>query len=377
MKLHLWFLYLLFFPFQLFAPGSLQISDFLILFGIIFSLKEIYYEIRHNNFFIFLFLFCVYSFLLSIVISILNSDFIFLKAPFNYFYCLLFIIFIKHISNKSKFLAFTLSGIFFSLVVQVFVFKNTEINLEYTRYILKFNNPNQLGFWGLNIFVILILFYYNIILSSFWKIITIISIFLSIFFILISISQAAIISLLLFLLYFSFLYLRKKIITFIFILTTLIFLVLFNLELVNEIPVIQNTISRIDNETNNDDGDNDLEGRNYTRLYNYPQYLVFGSSEGLNDRFGTKDLNEIHSTFANLIFSYGLIGFLFFIIPYLFIIKTQNWFNIITLFIFLIFTLAHNTLRWPLFWLVPLFILIINNKYYNNVRYKRNCFSIT
>ena len=362
------------FPFQIFPPGSLQISDFLIIIGILFSLKKIIIEIYNNEYLKFLFVFCIYTFLLSIIIAIINQDAIFLKNPLNYFYCFIFIVFIKTIYKTGNFFKITVLGIFISFVLQFFVFKNTEINLEYTRYILKFNNPNQLGFWALNIFVILAIINYNFEFSLFWNILIKSSILFSIFFILISISQAAIASLALCLIFFIFLYLRKKIITLLLILVTILSFVFYNIDKFSEFSVVQNVVNRFSNETDNDDGDNDLEGRNYTRLVNFPEYLLFGSSEGLNNRFGTKDLNEIHSTFANLLFSYGLVGSLFFIIPYLYIIKTRNWFNITILFIYLIFTLAHSTLRWPLFWLIPMFILIINKKNQSCVWDKWNSF---
>ena len=73
-------------------------------------------------------------------------------------------------------------------------------------------------------------------------------------------------------------------------------------------------------------------------------------------------MNEIHSTFANLIFTYGIVGLLLFTMPYFYIILNKNLFNIITLGIYLVFTLVHSTLRWPLFWIIPYLIYFIDKK---------------
>jgi hypothetical protein len=46
--------------------------------------------------------------------------------------------------------------------------------------------------------------------------------------------------------------------------------------------------------------------RGYNRLLEYPQFLLFGAGKGLDWRFGS--FYEIHSTWAGLLFYYGLVG---------------------------------------------------------------------
>jgi hypothetical protein len=120
-------------------------------------------------------------------------------------------------------------------------------------------------------------------------------------------------------------------------------------------------------EINEDDGDNGLDGRNYTRLFKYPKYLIFGAGEGKIERFSENGL-EIHSTFANIIFSYGIFGSIIFMIPLLNFIKRKAFMITLLLCSYYFFTLVHNTLRWPLFWIIPYLLYIIplpKNKNYD------------
>jgi len=62
------------------------------------------------------------------------------------------------------------------------------------------------------------------------------------------------------------------------------------------------------------DSDDSLEGRGYDRIWKFPACLLFGAGEGATDRFASKCyfLGEIHSTWAGLLFNYGIIGFALF-----------------------------------------------------------------
>jgi len=53
-----------------------------------------------------------------------------------------------------------------------------------------------------------------------------------------------------------------------------------------------------------------LEERGYDRLWKFPEYTVLGAGEGANYRWQerTTFLDEIHSTLAGLVFSYGIVG---------------------------------------------------------------------
>jgi len=48
------------------------------------------------------------------------------------------------------------------------------------------------------------------------------------------------------------------------------------------------------------------ELRGYTRILNYPEYLLFGAGQGLDSRFDS--VHEVHSSWVAVLFYYGLIG---------------------------------------------------------------------
>ena len=366
MLLYFWLLYLIIFPFQIFSPGSLQLADYVIIIGLIINHKQVFKIGIKEKYSKILIYFCIYALLVGSLFSVINLNFIFLKNPLNYIYCLLLLFFVITASNSIKFLKYTYIGIFASTLFQVIVLLVFGIDGETGRMQLFFNNPNQLGFWGVNMFLILILLKTQT--PFFYKYIYI-PISLCVLFILISISQAAILCILLYFLFFIFLYFRKR-----FILSIILFLsiIIFSIKFYDTITnfvIVKNAIDRIDDDYSNDElDDNGLEGRNYLRLINYPQYLIIGSGEGKNERFGNKDMNEIHSSFANILFSYGFIGLILFIFPYLYILKSKNNFLIFCLLIYFVFTIVHSTLRWPLFWILPYltYHINLNKKYVRN-----------
>ena len=196
MIIYFWFLYLLLFPFQIFSPGSLQISDYVIIIGILINIKKIFRIGYNEEYSKMLLYFCLYSFFIATIFSLLNSNLIFFKNPFNYIYCLFFLYFIITTSQEVSFYKLTFLGITLSTIIQFFLFLKIGVNTNEIRSSLFFNNPNQLGFWALNMFVILILLktQTNYKFSKFIYIPFILSIIL----IIISISQAAIISIILF-----------------------------------------------------------------------------------------------------------------------------------------------------------------------------------
>lgn len=91
-----------------------------------------------------------------------------------------------------------------------------------------------------------------------------------------------------------------------------------------------------------------LSDRGWTRIVEYPEYLLFGAGEGGFDRFGTS--LEIHSSILGPLFYYGCIPFSLFII-WVFI-KLRN-----TRYLFIYIAMFAETLflvntRQPLYWML-------------------------
>jgi hypothetical protein len=132
-------------------------------------------------------------------------------------------------------------------------------------------------------------------------------------------------------------------------------------------PLI-NATSRVEKEVDEGTGgDNGFEGRNYDRIIKFPQYLIFGAGEAKFTRFNKNFNLELHSALANILFSYGIIGFCLFMTIIIKVVLYLNLDNFFYFVFFMLFTIPHNMLRWPLFWIV---ILIFYK--YNNIQYETN-----
>mgnify|MGYP001473757603 CR=1 FL=1 len=104
--------------------------------------------------------------------------------------------------------------------------------------------------------------------------------------------------------------------------------------------------------------------RGADRIKNNIEYIIFGAGEGNSSRFNSVYRGELHSTFPNILFSYGLIGFFIYMYS-LYLLYHRNKKNFVILITLFIFTFAHMTLRIPLYWItIYLFYLFNFNKQY-------------
>jgi len=357
LRLFIWFLYLILFPIQILPQGNLQIADFFLLFGAVIMFVTFFTnkgKLSLNNIYLKgAFYFSIYSLLITLIFYIISSDYKYLLPSFNYIYCFICLIFVVDLTKKELFFKVTFWALIITLVVQLILFIKLGLNYNSGRYMIMFQNPNQLGFWGLIVILILISINHNIILKRPFGIF--LGILVASFFVIASISQAAIIVLFLLFLIYIFLSFRKSPIIFVLIFLGISFCTYFYLKqsIFDDNQLTKVLISRFDSDLlNENDDDNNLEARNYNRIWENPEYLIFGAGESGLNRFGN-DTNEIHSTFGSLLFSYGLLGFLLFSIPLFKVMIFPFKLNSYIFVFFLLFTLTHNVLRWPLFWIIP------------------------
>ncbi|MEZ9946511.1 hypothetical protein AB4331_16395 [Vibrio breoganii] len=94
--------------------------------------------------------------------------------------------------------------------------------------------------------------------------------------------------------------------------------------------------------------------RGYTRLVNFPQYLITGSGQGYDDRFGSHQ--EIHSTWVAFIFYYGLPGVTLFLFFLRSIFQGKTIGSIISLSGPLIYGFTTYGARTPIFWMYLVFV---------------------
>lgn len=98
--------------------------------------------------------------------------------------------------------------------------------------------------------------------------------------------------------------------------------------------------------------DDNLLERGYSRLFEYPQYLAFGTGEGSFSRITgeVSDTKEFHSTLGNLLMSYGLVGIALFMLLLLTIFGGAPWPSVFYLVPVMMYGITHMGLRFSLFW---------------------------
>lgn len=105
-----------------------------------------------------------------------------------------------------------------------------------------------------------------------------------------------------------------------------------------------------------------FEERGYDRIENHSEYLLFGAGEGATTRFAETTIigtHEIHSSAGTLLFAYGIVGAVMFLV---FLWRTvrgaglRSWLMLVPA---LAYTVAHQGLRFNSLWvLVGLFIVL-------------------
>lgn len=354
---YIWSLYLILFPFYLFSEGNPQLADFFGTLLIILNGKSIMQNFTSSIFTKYLLYFVYYSFLVNTAFMLVIGDYYIFKSSIFYLYCFLFMMAVLHQLQHKGFLKFTIVAIFISQLTQLVVWQ--VIPDQGVRFELLFNNPNQLALWGLCV-IIIVNGIYSITKENFY--LTLGISLLATFFILLSASRSATVCSLAFWLFF-FLKSKKNLI----LMSSVSFILLFVAFLsgslrLDHLTQINYIYGRIATAGASDGG---LGERGFDRIIEFPKYIFFGAGEGFPSRFNTK--MELHSTFLNLIFSYGIIGF-FLYVRAIITLLANSYLDIIILFLILsIFANVHMTLRIPLFW-IALGILFYAKNYNNDLK---------
>jgi hypothetical protein len=179
------------------------------------------------------------------------------------------------------------------------------------RSVGTFNNPNQLGYWGLMIGCCWLVLKRDEKLSAIDILVLSAAGYVSAE----SLSKAATLAFtLVFLMGIVFQRLTRSaklmLLVMVFVGTSTVLLDPRSVERFFEVDIVK----RVDNRLGSigQQGDDSLDGRGYDRIWRHPEHLVFGAGEGALHRFTNevweKD-KEMHSTLGTVLFSYGVIGF--------------------------------------------------------------------
>jgi len=367
--LFLFGLYFILKPFYFWGSGLPQLSDFILIFSVILFLTHIKFNIKiekDSSWILFLpvlFVFWVTIINFIWVLIYQSSDNFVISSIFYIYNGAIYLLTIFLIQKyKTDALRLIYNSVLISLFLQLslFFFNGGFTGVRATG---SFNNPNQLGFYGLLMISLLIILNnkLKVSLKTF-----LMGISIALFLVLISLSNAAILSalgLIFFSLFKDNRYKKEILMIAFFAIFLIIFLYYFT-DLLEQNSLVNSVQQRV--RSIGENNDDNLEGRGYNRIFDYPKYWVFGAGEGGFNRFGGfLGGSEMHSTIGNIQVSYGLIGTILFssFLGYIFIKdKFKNSYVIIFV---LIYGLTHNGIRNTLFWII-LAIIILDIKALKN-----------
>lgn len=348
MKYLIWFLALSASQFYVFKSGVPQPSHLLLIFIFIYFLfvcqKELFSVFKYEYVRPIVF-FVVYAVTINVFFAALNLHLSFLFSILYFIFGIfsLSLILFYLVKNELNFKPIIFSlylGLVILLVLCLFEIGRFDF---FPRFNAFFNDPNQMAFWALCVAASFFL------LSSIFKVNFIYvasSLIMLVLIILSSASRSALVGLLPMLLGLIILnkdYLKSMSTKLIGIFFGFVFIFYF-IYLISGMEQTQYLIDRFVTA----DTDQQLSDRGYDRFSGYYQYLLFGAGQGDESRFNAT--HEIHSTWAGILFYYGLIGFSIFLY---FILKIFFKLSLAEKLIYLsplIYGFATFGARTPIFW---------------------------
>ena len=369
MRYYLWALFLILNPFYWFASGKPQVGDYLMFIVMIFSTGIISHGIRKATFGKkSLFAFLAYTIIANGVLYIAyfsSYKGIPLISSVFYIYNTLILFYVIGLANKDlkKFVKFSQLGIVLSVGIQIgyYILFGSK-NFDQLRPSFFFTTPNQLGYYALlylSIFLIM-----NKLKQI--NLVYFVVVFLScLFMTLISASKAAVGGALFLTVYYLFdarILKGYGLIAVFIIFGASYYFVFKNEKGVNQAAYV---LERVDQGAK-DRNVTEWEYRGYDRINNHPYYLILGSGEGMYQRFKTYiKKHEMHSTFGNLLFSYGIPGFFLFLAFFFSLFKGLKLKTSAYIVPVVLYSFTHMGLRFtPLWILFALFPIIYSIKRY-------------
>lgn len=308
-RLVLWSLVVLLFPFYLFGSGIPQVADWLGLLLLAVLLRTWNGRLAPplvkplKSLILFILYVLVVNLVWSLVVlrfSISAKDGFLLAPTFYIFNGLLFFTFLLMFQRYGELLLWlTVRMVLASVFIQMFF--ALALHGGIGRSTVMFNNPNQLGYYALLTACIILLGQKRLKLSTF---LVTAGLAACSYLALLSASKAALTSIAA--LGVTLLISRPR--------TAILASLVFGALIFTDNPfsaAIDHAQDRIDH----DQSLGFVEERGYDRIYEYPEYTLVGAGEGAYIRFKDTSLigaHELHSSVATLFFCYGIVGTLLF-----------------------------------------------------------------
>jgi hypothetical protein len=362
-------IYIILKPFYLFHLGLPQIAEYLIVILIAFHLiiNRPTLDYKKKNI-IFLWSFFLVIAIINAVYSMyytLPEALTFWWSTIFYGFNIIFFIVAKEVFKSFKTLDYKwlLIVCIISMCIQFCLYlvefdKELPNNFFGRRY-LFFNNPNQLAYYSL-LLVTLILLIEKKIKTLRYLIPILISLACILTFF--SSSRPVIFGMILLVFYyFIFILNTHRLKSAILFLVPLLFICSVHFQKVA--IEFKRTFSRFARVENNQV--KEYSNRGYERIYESPEYFLYGAGEGNLERFMTPKNNikqEIHNTAANLLFSYGFVGLLLFILFIYFSIRYLSWRQLWLFIPLVMYHMFHNGIRFSFLWLFLAIVFQLNEE---------------
>lgn len=369
-------------PYYIFASGTLQIGDIVLLLAFFLFLlatknnkKNIKNILIENKYFVF---FMILVFIINGFYFLYYLKFKFMLSSLYYLFNLFVIILFSYMFSKNEKSYKILDRILkFNIIVQLII---CILNLgDYYggyRYMGTFNDPNQFAYYIFISFCFVYLLNLKLKNSGFE---TFIFFLISIYLIIRSSSTGMLFGMMIFVALYIVSLLKgvkkssvRKAIIFCIVLIPFVLLVgilytnsdkRIEWDNIHIIERFSEKIGKIENSNTliNDNHMTIWQERGYDKIIKYPWYILYGSGEGMYERFSSpKFVNEIHATIPSILFYYGIIP-TFLLLAWMYKKIKGSPFKINAVFFAIIiesFTLLNQ--RQYLFWIM--FILIANLK---------------
>ena len=341
----LWFLALFGSQFYIFSSGGIQpahIPLLLIMGFSFFKVRQI--TLSQNQTLKYLFIFLIYIMFTNISWSLIEQDVTFISSLVYWFFG--FIVLVSGVVDfkNEKIIYFLRYSAFLGITTLLLAWLIGEGRYSFPpRYNGYFNDPNQMAFWVLCTFSI---YFYLIPKDRKWLVF--ILLMFSAVLVFATISRSALLGLVFstigVFIRFQGLGTKSSLSNRIFyIISSLIIFVLTFLYFSKS-----NAYITLINRLLTSDFGSQAEIRGYTRIFEYPEYLFLGAGQGLDSRF--ESVHEIHSSWAALLFYYGIFGLSIFLI---FLMKIFIKLDLAGKFVFvgpLVYGFSTYGLRSPIFW---------------------------
>lgn len=346
--------YLMTSHFYLFKSGIPQISHYILFFGIVVLLFTRFMQgaMRLGKAEYAALTFGFFTFLINMIHFLALPDPMFLASSFFYVFDALIFVFVVMLFREapSQTLRVVYIGVALSILSQI-IYIQFFPDYEAGRVQGSFNNPNQLSYWALFSGCALLL------ARSYTKLRWHdLALFFGIAYVqALALSKAGLIAfgILAATLPFSRMMPMPYKGAFFFLSAFAVIVLLLGFSEITQTGPLQNVIGRID--TIGHEADDTLAARGYLRPVQYWHHVILGAGEGGYGRFFDMPGNlhlEIHSGLLNILFSYGIGGFVIFMIFLYTVLRQAPRYFWIILFVIMLNGLTHQNIRFTYFWIV-------------------------